>query len=292
MKPVNFEFVAAEEVAEASTALLDDEEAQLIAGGQSLVPLMNLRVARPALLVDLNGVKELDVLETGNGAVTIGALCRHRRLELDDLIGDRAPLLKMAAQHIGHVQIRNRGTLGGSIAHADPVGELPTAVVALDATVHLGGRNGERSVPATSFFTGFFSTAIERGEVITKVTVPRAAPGDGFCFTEFAPRLGDFAIVGAATWLTLDSDGSCRRARAAASGVASTPLDLSSALEGLVGSREPDDGRLRGTLELAASMTDPIGDVHASAEDRKELLQLLLGEAIRGAFADSRERAA
>jgi len=198
MKPAPFRYARAGSLAEA-TALLAAEpgEAKLLAGGQSLVPLLNMRLARPAVLVDLNGVRELrGITPSPDGGLRIGALTRHTELATSAAVRERAPLLAEAARHVGHAAIRNRGTLGGSVAHADPAAELPAALVALDARLRVTGPRGARVIAAALFFRGLLATALETDEILTEVLVPAAEPGWGF--VEIARRPGDFALAGVA----------------------------------------------------------------------------------------------
>ena len=196
---------------------------------------MNLRLARPAILVDVNGLVELGDVTADDDTVVLGALCRHRRLELDPVVAASVPLLAEAARNIGHPAIRNRGTIGGSLAHGDPAGELGAALVALDGSVRVRSVSGEREIGAAALFTGFFTTSIREDEVLVEVVVPGRGDRDGCAFVEFAPRHGDFAVVGVAARVMLGADGRCSVARMAACGVAAVPADLSAALDGVVG---------------------------------------------------------
>lgn len=284
MKPAPFEYVAPEDVTTAVDALHSAEEGRVLAGGQSLVPLMNLRLARPSLLVDINGLRELDFVNAQNGEVRVGALCRHRRLELDPEIHDRVPLLAQAAALVGHPQIRNRATFGGSLAHGDPVAELAAALIALDGRVRAVSAGGTREIAAGELFTGFFTTALAPDELLTEVIVPSRMRGEGSSFVEFAPRHGDFAVVGVAARVARDDDGRCSLARGAACGLGATPVDLSATLEDVVGAVALTDDLLRAVAGRVARAHEPIGDVHASAEDRRELAQLLTVDALREAW--------
>ena len=186
---------------------------------------------------------------------------------------------------IGHVPIRNRGTIGGSLAHADPASELPAALVALEGEVTVEGPAGARSIPAAELFVGPLITSIEPGELLTAVEVPAHAEGDGAAFVEFARRHGDFAVAGVAVALNRDAAGACTRTRAAGCGLGPTPIDLSGAVAGLVGQSELDDDLLRGMAAAAAAGLDPPGDVHGSPDYRRELAQVLLVRGLRAAWA-------
>jgi aerobic carbon-monoxide dehydrogenase medium subunit len=285
MKPPAFEYVLAGSVDEAVAALASTEDARPLAGGQSLVPLMNLRLARPPLLVDINGLTDLDHV-TVNGDVRLGAMCRHRRLERDPEIRAAAPLVAHAAALIGHPQIRNRGTLGGSLSHGDPAAELGAVLLTLEGRVRVVGPSGAREIPSHELFTGFFSTSIAPDELLIEVVVPLRPDGGGSAVVEYAPRHGDFAVVGVAAQLRREN-GRCLEARAAACGVGETAVDLSEALTPLLDG-DPESADVQ--REVAARTTvlvRPLDDVHASADDRKELTQLLTVEAVRRAWADA-----
>jgi carbon-monoxide dehydrogenase medium subunit len=284
MKPAPFEYVLASDLDGALALLANDDDARPLAGGQSLVPLMNARLARPSVLVDLNNLPGLSQVRTDDGMLRLGALCRHRTLEHDPAIRERAPLVAEGAGLIGYPAIRNRGTLGGSLAHADPAAELGAVLLVLDGQVTVGNATGRRVIPGTQFFSGFFTTALDRGDLILEVSLPVAQPGDGYSFQEFAPRHGDFAIVGVAAWIGLDQAGVCRHARAAACGLATTPVDLSPALGEIRGQVALSAELARQCAQRAGQLAEPVGDVHAEAEDRRELCQLLLVDAVATAW--------
>lgn len=285
MKPGRFEYVAARSVAEAVDALGAAEAGSVLAGGQSLVPLLNLRLARPDVVVDVNGISELEAAGRRNGAVRFGALYRQRWLESAPMPEEYAPLLAEAAALIGHVPIRNRGTIGGSLAHADPASELPAALVALEGEVVVKGLASPRRIPASELFVGPLTTSVRPGELLTAVEVPARVEGDGAAFAEFARRHGDFAVAGVAVALHREAGGTCTRARAAGCGLGPTPVGLSAAVAGLVGESELDDDLLRGMAEQAAAGLDPPGDVHGSPDYRRELAQVLLVRGLRAAWS-------
>ena len=285
MKPGRFEYVAARSVTEAVDALGAAESGSVLAGGQSLVPLLNLRLARPDVIVDVNRIPELEVAGRGNGTARFGALYRQRWLESLPALAESAPLLAEAAALIGHVPIRNRGTIGGSLAHADPASELPAALVALEGEVTVEGPAGTRRIPASELFVGPLTTSIEPGELLTAVEVPAHAEGDGAAFVEFARRHGDFAVAGVAVALHRDAGGACTRARAAGCGLGPTPVDLSGAVAGLVGQSGLDDDLLRTLAAAVAAGVDPPDDVHGSSDYRRELAQVLLVRGLRTAWA-------
>jgi carbon-monoxide dehydrogenase medium subunit len=279
VKPAPFDYVRPANLAEAIAVLARDEGAKLIAGGQSLVPLMALRLARPTVLVDVNDVG-LDGVDVGPDIVRIGACTRHRRLERDPLLARAAPLLQEAAALIGYPAIRTRGTIGGSIAHADPVAELPAVLVATGGSVVVRGVGGSREIAAANLFTGFLSTTIGRDEIVEEVRLPAAGRRNGAAFCEWAPREGDFAVAGIALTIERDAGGACIALGAAACGVGSVPLDCSALLEVVLGASAADDSLLRAVA----------GAVRAGAggdEDRADLLGLLAARAVHRAFARS-----
>jgi carbon-monoxide dehydrogenase medium subunit len=196
MKPSQFGYVKARSVDEALGALSESDDAKVLAGGQSLVPLMNFRLAGPRVLVDINGLPELSGLTEADGGLRIGAMTRTRQLELSPLAARRVPVLAHAAGWVGHVQIRNRGTVGGSVAHADPSAELPAICVLLDAEMTVVGPRGSRAIGAQDFFEGILTTALEPDELLTEIRVPIPAAGTGWGFSEYAQRHGDFALAG------------------------------------------------------------------------------------------------
>ncbi len=284
MKPATFDYVRPTTVEEAVAALAAaGGEAKPLAGGQSLVALMNLRLARPAVVVDLGRVAGLSTIETAGDELTIGAMVRHRRLVEDPLVRRHAPLLAEAARHIGHGAIRNRGTIGGSLAHADPAAELPVVCSALDAEVTVAGPNGaRRRVPVTQLFTGPLSTALAEDELLVAVHVHRDHGARDWGFAEIARRHGDFALVLAAATVTVDGDGRCFQAAIAVGGVAPTPLRLGEAARVLIGTRL-DDEAIEAAAEATAAQIRPGDDLHASAAYRRAMAAELVRRALRHA---------
>jgi len=290
MKPVPFEYFAASSMSEAVRALSVDEGAKVIAGGQSLMPLLSLRLARPTLLVDINGLG-LDsfTIDPADSSIRLGALVRHRRLELDPLVHRSAPLLAAAAPLIGYPAIRNRGTIGGSLAHADPVAELPAVLVALAGSVRVAGVAGERSVPAGELFEGFLTTSLAPDEIIVEVCLPTfASPRErqGAAFCEWAPRTGDFADAGVGVAVAVDQAGTCVRLGAGACGIGSKPFVLSDVIgrAGVVGATAREgltDALLRA---VASAVARACGDAD---RDRAELAGLLAARALGRAFQDA-----
>ena len=285
MKPAAFDYHRAASVAEVLDALADspDGGTKVLAGGQSLLTLMNLRLARPTLLVDIGGLAELSRVFDDVDRVVLGALVRHRSVETDPLLTARLPLAAAAARHIGHVGIRNRGTLGGTLAHADPAAELPAVTVALGATVHVeSAARGRRDVPAEQFFLSFFTSALEPDELVTWVSVPTLHRGQGWGFAEYAPRHGDYANAGAACLVTVDDDGHVTGLRGALLSAGDRPL-LATDAERFVGG--PGTPRLwRAVGRSWAGHADPAGD-------DPEYVRALCEEALVEALADAYRRA-
>lgn len=288
MKPPPFDYRSPASLDEA-LAFLEElgPEAKPLAGGQSLIPMLNFRLARPSVLVDLNGVAELDGIEAcADGGLRMGAMTRQREVERSPLVAERAPLLAETMPHVAHPQIRNRGTLGGSVAHADPAAELPAVLLALGARfrVRRHGDGGEgREVEAGDFFTGLFTTALEAEELLTEVCVPPLPPGSGWAFEEVARRHGDYALAGVAAVVRLDDGGACREARLAYVNAGPVPLAAPAAAALLAG-EEPGPEALRAAAEAAARELDPPADVHAASEYRKHLARVLTVRALERAF--------
>ena len=259
-----------------------DADSKILAGGQSLVPMLNMRLVRPARLVDINAVPGLDgVRAHPDGGLVVGALTRHTDLLAAPLVKERAPLLAAAAAHVGHRAIRNRGTVGGSLAHADPAAELPAALLALDAIAVIAAREGTRRVPLDEFFLGLLTTTLAPDEILVDVEIPDAR-GAGWGFAEMARRAGDFAIAGAAAVLR-EAHGRCADARLVAIGAADRPLRLRAAETTLVGTVLTPDLAARAAAE-ARNDCRPSDDVHASAEYRTHLVGVLTEQVVRDAL--------
>ena len=280
MKPPRFEYAAPQKTDEA-VALLSQhgDRAKVLAGGQSLVPLLNFRLARPEVLVDVNRVAELAYVRPLQSGVAIGALTRQHALERAEVIRTKLPIVAEACRLIGHLPIRHRGTVGGSLAHADPASELPAVMVALEAELTVARRGGQRTLPADQFFTGMLTTALAPDELLTEVCVPGLPPRTGGAFIEIARRAGDFALVGIAALVTLDDAGRVTRARLALCGAGPTPIRAREAERVLAGER-PDARTLDEAAEQIAAATDPPSDIHASAAFRKKLARHVGRQAI------------
>src|SRR5712692_3449799 len=272
MKPPRFQYCSPRILDEALT-LLDQnrEDTKVLAGGQSLVPLLNMRLAGPAYLVDINRISELNYIESEDGYLAVGAIVRQRQVERSALVQEKHPLLVELVKHIGHMQIRGRGTIVGSIAHADPAAELPALLTCLNGEVLAQSSRGERVIKAEEFFTGYLSTALEPGEMLTEARFPWIAPKAGWAFMEFARRSGDYALVGAAAVVTPTSDDHCSSAHIAYLGIAGSPVRGHSD-ENLPVGTALDDAALDTAAEAACTLvSDDMSDVHDTIDYRRAL---------------------
>jgi CO/xanthine dehydrogenase FAD-binding subunit len=280
MKPPPFEYAAPRKTDEALALLAQHgDRAKVLAGGQSLLPLLNFRLSQPEVLVDVNRVAELAYVRPSNGGLAIGALTRQHALERSEAVRERLPILAEACRLIGHLPIRHRGTLGGSLAHADPASELPAVMVALEAEMTASRVGGRRTLSADQFFTGIFSTALAPDELLTEVRVPGLPPRTGSAFIEIARRAGDFALVGVAALVTLDDGGRVTRARLALCGAGPTSIRAGEA-ERLITGERPEGRVLDDAVEKMVAATDPPSDIHASAVFRKKLVRHVGRQAI------------
>jgi carbon-monoxide dehydrogenase medium subunit len=282
VKPAAFEYIRVDTVDEAVARLGElGDDAKIIAGGQSLAPMMNFRLARPSALVDITRIPSLRYMYRQGGALRIGALTTHHAVETsrDPGLADGYDVLRRAARWVGHYPIRTRGTFGGSIAHADPSAEWPMLALLLDAEIVAVGPEGERTIPAAELFQGFMMTSLAPDELLTEVRFP--APAPHAAISEFARRHGDFAIVAAAVALDMD-DGVCRSARVVLGGVADAPVRVAEAEEALAGVTLGDD-TLTAAGRAAADAIDPPSDLHGSGDYRRELASVLVKRAVREA---------
>jgi carbon-monoxide dehydrogenase medium subunit/6-hydroxypseudooxynicotine dehydrogenase subunit alpha len=285
VKPPPFEYFAPRSTDEALELLARaPDDSKVLAGGQSLVPLMNFRLARPERLIDLNRIEELAYIERRNGGFALGAMTRHAAVERSSLLAAELPLLGQAIKWVGHEQIRNRGTVGGSVAHADPAAELGAVLAALDARVRVRSTTGERLLPWSEFFVFGFMTALEPDEILVEVEVPALPPGAVTGFVEFARRHGDFALGGAAAVLVLDQQGVCKEARLGLLAAAPVPVRATQAEELLVGSTV-DDAAIAAAADAAVAGVEPTGDIHGSTKYRIKLLRTMASRAIASARA-------
>ncbi|MCB8961430.1 MAG: xanthine dehydrogenase family protein subunit M [Ardenticatenales bacterium] len=282
MKPAPFAYKAPETLSETLVLLREHgDEGKLLAGGQSLIPVMNFRLAQPAVLIDLNNVAGLaDIWRDEAGHLHIGSMVRQRRLERDALVAECAPLITATMPYIAHPQIRNRGTIGGSLAHADPAGELPVLAVALEAQFRLQKEGSERWVDAEAFYEGLFQTALADDEILTEIKLPPLPAGSRFAFKELARRHGDYAQAGIAAVLQLDASGVCRAARLVFLNAGEIPMVASSAAAMLVGQRLTPELCAAAAAQAARDEIAPAGDVHASAEYKRHLAGVLAKRAL------------
>jgi len=285
MKPAPFEYHAPDSIEQAVELYSQySGEAKILAGGQSLVPAMNFRVVQPSVLVDLNRVGELSYIREDKDVLRIGSMSRERHLEFDPLIPKWAPLLAEAVHFIAHPQIRNRGTIGGSIVNADPAAELPVLMVALNARLKAKNKSGERWIGAPDFFVGMFTTALELDEILVEIELPLSAPRTGWSFMEVAPRAGDYAMMGVAALVTVDAAGQCKGAKLVYLNAGEGPVEAKEAEKLLEGETLNDE-----LIESAASKAsqeeiNPFGNIHASSEFQRHLANVLTKKALKQAL--------
>jgi carbon-monoxide dehydrogenase medium subunit len=276
MKPPLFDYHAPNTLDEALTLLADyGDDAKALAGGQSLVPAMNFRLAQPAILIDLNGIKCLFGIESQNGTgLRIGAMTRQRSVERSPLVATHAPLLAEAMPHIAHPQIRNRGTFGGSLAHADPASELPALAIALEMKMAAQSVRGKRWIAADDFFEGLFETALEPDELLTEIIIPPLPARTGYAFDEVARRHGDYAMAGATALVTLAEDGTIAHSKLIFFSIDDAPVEATSATDLLLG-KQPTNELIRAAAEAIDDNIEPISDIHATADYRRHLAKVL-----------------
>jgi carbon-monoxide dehydrogenase medium subunit len=282
MKPAAFDYRAPATLAEAVALLAADPGAKPIAGGQSLMPVLNFRLAAPTLLVDLRHLPGLDEISVGPDGVRLGAKVRWRDIEDDARLATAHPLLRAAVAHVAHYQIRNRGTVGGSLAHADPAAELPGIAVTCDADIAVVGASGMRTIPAAEFFTGPLTTVLRPDELITELRLPSWPTGRHWDFREFARRQGDFALAGVALYYDEDERGRACDPHVGVIGACSHPHRLP-VVEAVLAGRTADEPTIRAAAKAAASAVDPPQDLHASAAYRRALVSTLVERALRAA---------
>lgn len=282
MKPAQFEYHAPDSLAQALDLMSQyTDEAKILAGGQSLVPAMNFRVVQPGVLIDLNRVAELSYVLEDDNVLRIGAMTRERQLEFNPLISSWAPLLTEAAPFIAHPQIRNRGTIGGSIVNADPAAELPVLMLALGARLKAKNSSNEHWIDAQDFFIGMFTTALEPDEILVEIELQASPPRTGWSFMEVAPRAGDYALMGVAALVTLDENGKCQRARLVYLNAGEGPVEAKEATKLIEGETLNDP--LIEEVAATASGEDihPFGNIHASAEFQRHLANVLTKRALK-----------
>jgi CO/xanthine dehydrogenase FAD-binding subunit len=281
MKPAPFKYIAATSLQQALALKAEHgDEAKFLAGGQSLMPAMNFRLARPAILIDINGIEALaGVRSAADGGAHIGALTRYYQLERHAGLAGDFPLLGEALPHIAHPQIRNRGTIGGNLSHADPASELPAIAVALAARLRIQTASGERWVNAPDFFQGSLTTDLGADEMLTEIELPALRPRTGCCFMEVARRRGDFAIVGVAAMVTLGDNGRCSHVRLAFCGVGETPVDAGAAADVLIG-QEVTEAATAEVAQAVQPLIEPAGSVHATADYQRHVAGVLTERAL------------
>jgi CO/xanthine dehydrogenase FAD-binding subunit len=286
MKPAAFEYVVADSVEGAVAALAEAAgEAKILAGGQSLVPMLNFRLLRPAVLVDINRIPGLAFIDDVGHAIRIGALTRHFQLETSPLIASHFPVLSCAMTHVAHLAIRNRGTIGGSLSHADPAAELPLIALLLDAELQLAARKGGRRVAAHNFFRDALTVDLADDELLTEIVLPKLPVATGWGFEEVARRSGDFALAAVAVTLTV-AGGAVKEARIALTGVGPTPLRVTDA-EALLAGAAVESTLTARVIEAVRAVIEPETDLHASSDYRRHLAGVLTGRALNAAWKRS-----
>ena len=291
MKPPAFDYIAADSIAMAVEALAQaGDDAKIIAGGQSLVPMLNFRMLRPSILVDINRIAGLDVIAETGEAIRIGALTRHYQLETSALIARHLPVLSCAMTHVAHLAIRNRGTIAGSLAHADPAAELPMMALLLDAELRVASASGERTIAARDFFLGALTVDLAASEIITGIVLPKLPRRTGWGFEEVARRHGDFALAAVAATLTM-SGGAIEQARIALTGVGPTALRATEA-EGLLIGRTLEPDLASRVIAAVRATIKPETDLHASSDYRRHLAGVLTGRALAAAWRRANESTA
>jgi carbon-monoxide dehydrogenase medium subunit len=289
MKPPPFRLIFATTLDEALAAKAAyGEDARFLAGGQSLVPALNFRLLEPAVLIDINSLSELaGVWRSGDGYIRVGALTRYREIERDPSTVRDLPLIHEALPHIAHPQIRNRGTIGGNLAHSDPASELPAIVLALGGRLRAQSAKGERWIAAGDFFLGALTNALAADEMLVEIELPVAAPRSGSCFLEVARRRGDFALIGVACTVRIDNDGSCSEARIGLCNAGAVPLLAAQAGQSLLG-RHLGAANFDEAAALVAAAIEPGGSIHASKEFQRHLAGVLTKRALTTAHERAR----
>lgn len=283
MKPPPFRYKRAASIEEAVAALAEEgDEAKVLAGGQSLIAMMNLRLVKPQVLIDVNRLTTLDYIRRDNGTLALGALARQSAVEESADVAAACPLMAEAIHYVAHKPIRNRGTVGGNFAHNDPTSELPAVAVALGAEFVARSNGGERTIPASDFFVGYLTTALAPDELLTEVRVPAWPAGQGWSFMEISPRKGDYALVGIAATLQV-KDGQCQAARLVYTGVGEYAHRVPEAEQALIGN-EASEAAFREAADIARREVDPSTDVHADAEYRRDLVAALTQRALTQAL--------
>jgi CO/xanthine dehydrogenase FAD-binding subunit len=289
MKPAPFRYIAAASLEHALSLKAEHgDDAKFLAGGQSLMPAMNFRLARPAVLIDINEIKDLAGIRPSAAATRVGPVTRYRTLQRDAAFARDFALIGEALPHIAHPQIRNRGTIGGNLSHADPASELPAIALALGARFKVRTATRERWIEASDFFVGALTTDLQADEMLVEIELPRPKPRTGCCFMEIARRRGDFAIVGVAVMMTLGEQDECTHVSMTFCGVGETPIDASPAAEILIG-HAPSEQAIRDVAAAVQTMIDPGGSVHATADYQRHIAGVLTERALRTAHQRARD---
>lgn len=283
MKPPPFEYFSAESVEAAVEALANaGGDGKIIAGGQSLLPMLNFRLLRPSVLIDINRIADLAYVRDDGDCIRIGALTRHYMLQTSPVVAAQLPVLCEAMRHVAHLAIRNRGTMGGSLSHGDPAAELPMMSLLLDARLEIQSRAGRRTIEARDFFLGALTTALEEDDVVVEVVVPKLPVRAGWAFEEVARRSGDFALACVATTLSCD-DGRFNDVRIAMTGIGETPVRAEEA-EALLEGQACGDGLIAAAINSIRAAVEPNSDLHASSDYRRHLVGVLAARAIATAW--------
>jgi CO/xanthine dehydrogenase FAD-binding subunit len=284
MKLPPFDYACPTTLPEAVQLLASNDDAKAIAGGQSLVPMLAFRLSQPSLLVDLRKLADLRGIRISDAGVRLGAMVRWRDIEDDERLETAHPLLKAAIAHVAHYQIRNRGTVGGSIAHADPAAEMPGIAMTCDAEISVVGKSGARVIQAADFFQGALTTALASDEIIVDIRLPAWPPGRRWGFQEFARRRGDFAMAAAAVFYDQDQRGKARNAHVGVIGVGDRPMRLT-AVEDVLNGQTIDEATIAKADAATSAAVDPQDDIHASAAYRRALVGTMVERALKNAAA-------
>lgn len=283
MKPVPFNYLCAYSLEEALFHLRNSKDAKVIAGGQSLMPMLNFRVVQPSLLVDIGKLVELDFIREDAEEISIGALTRHSTVANSELVKKELPVMHEALKHVAHLAIRNRGTIGGSLSHADPAAEYPMLILLLDAKIYCKSLDESRFIPAKEFFTGSLSTVLAEDEILTHIRFPKIAPNTGWAFEEFAQRDGDFALAAVGVLVGKDADGQIENTRIGMMGVGETAVRVDS-IEKTLDGQSYSDGLLDEAIKSLGNLLIPNADLHASSEYRLHLASQLLKRTFKAAW--------
>jgi CO/xanthine dehydrogenase FAD-binding subunit len=289
MKPAPFKYIEATSLEQALSIKAEHgDDAKFLAGGQSLMPAMNFRLAQPAILIDINAIEDLAGIRPAGEKTRVGPLTRYRALQRDVAFAQAFPLIGEALPHIAHPQIRNRGTIGGNLSHADPASELPAIAVALRAQLRVQSAKHERWIEASDFFVGALTTDLQPDEMLVEVELPVPKPRTGSCFMEIARRRGDFAVVGVAAIITLGERSECSEVRLSFCGVGETPVDASPAADSLIG-HPPTEDAIRDVAASIQIMIEPGGSVHATADYQRHVAEVLTERALQTAYQRARD---